>query len=62
MECCASTAALQRPKINKRLIGVAAIALWFRLRLSSCGLGSNPKHTIYAFSICVEIVMRKERK
>ena len=49
MECCASTAALQRPKINKRLIGVAAIALWFRLRLSSCGLGSNPKHTIYAF-------------
>ena len=28
---------------------VAAIAPWFRLRLPSCGPGSNPKLTIYAF-------------
>ena len=31
------------------LFGVAAIAPWFCLRLPSCGPGSNPKHTIYAF-------------
>ena len=29
--------------------GVAAIAPWFCLRLPSCGPGSNPMHTIYAF-------------
>ena len=28
---------------------VAAIAPWFCLRLLSCGLGSNPKQTIYGF-------------
>ena len=28
---------------------VAAIAPWFRLRLQSAALGSNPKHTINAF-------------
>ena len=27
----------------------ATIAQWIRLRLSSCHLGSSPKHTIYAF-------------
>ena len=28
---------------------MAAIAPWFRLRLPSWALGSNPKHTIYTF-------------
>ena len=45
--------------------GVAAMAPWFRLHLPYCGLapGSNPKQTIYAFSICIiEIVMRKMTK
>ena len=31
--------------------------------VSSAHTGSNPKHTIYAFSACIiEIVMRKEQK
>ena len=35
---------------TKELNGsVAAIALWFCLRLPSCGPGLNPKHTVYAF-------------
>ena len=37
---------MQRLKIEDR---VAAIALWFHLRLPSRGQGSNPMHTIYAF-------------
>ena len=31
------------------------IAQWIRLRLSSCGPGSNPKHTINAFSIYCQL-------
>ena len=27
----------------------AAVAQWIRLRLPSCRLGLNPKHTTYAF-------------
>ena len=42
---------------------VAAIAPWFCLRHHPAALGSYPKHTLYAFSICIiEIVMRKEQK
>ena len=42
---------------------VAAIAPWFRLRLPSCGPGSNPKHTIYAFFNlyywnCIELITK----
>ena len=40
---------------------VAAIAPWFRLRLPSCGPGfESQAHHLCFFSICIEIVMRKE--
>ena len=40
--------------VVKETVGwVAAIAPWFRLRLLSCGPGSNPKHSINVFSICI---------
>ena len=42
---------------NRLFFWVAAIAQWFRLRRPSCGPGSKPKHTIYAFSTCIEIVI-----
>ena len=36
--------------IRKKSCNVAAaLAPWFRLRLPSCGPGSNPRHTIYAY-------------
>ena len=37
---------LSGKKLNVKL---AAIAQWFCLRLPSCGPGSNPEHTIYAY-------------
>ena len=51
---------------HSSLLGGGGIAPWVSLRLPSSGLGSNPKHNNYAFSICIEIVvdigMRKGRK
>ena len=42
---------------------VAAIAPWFHLRLPSCGPGfESQAHHLCFFSICIEILMRKERK
>ena len=42
---------------------ITILAPWYCLRLLSSGCGSNPKPTIYAFSICIfEIVLRKGRK
>ena len=44
---------------------VAAIALWFRLHLQSCGPGFESQDTIYTFSICIveiEICCWKEKK
>ena len=46
-----------------KVLNVAAIAPWFRLRLPSCGPGfkSQAYHLCF-FSICIEIVTRKEQK
>ena len=43
---------------------VAAIAQWIRLRLPSCGLGSNPEHNIYTslFLFKFELYCGKGRK
>ena len=39
---------------------VAAIAPWFCLTYHPAAPSSNPKLTIYAYLICIEIVTRKE--
>ena len=42
---------------------VAAIAQWFHLRLPSCSPGfKSQAHHLRFFSICIEIVLRKEQK
>ena len=41
---------------------VAAIAQWIRLRLPSCGLGSNPEHNIYTSLFLFELYCGKGRK
>ena len=46
----AAAAALNFDNLTNRLeLGVAAIAPWFHPAFHSASLGSNPKHTNYAF-------------
>ena len=61
MEWCSGYHPLEDAKQLKH--SAAVIAQWFHPSIPSCGPGSNPKHTIYAFSTCIiEIVMSKGRK
>ena len=48
-------------KLNKKIGWLRAIAPWVHLAYHSVAAGSNPKHTIYASSICIiEIVVKKD--